>query len=149
MPLAEDVQFLANLTHHADLNINFASTMTLDFAIRDKPVINVAFEVTAPPLFGTSMWEFVRGFKHYDPVVDLRAARFALTVDEFVVHVNSYLKDPSLDREGRRRFVELELGVPVGKCSTRVLEVLQAIANPVTTAIRANEGCAKYVESQA
>jgi len=32
VPLADDVQFLATLTHHADMNINRGSTMTLDSA---------------------------------------------------------------------------------------------------------------------
>ena len=52
MPTPEDVQFLANLTHHADLNINLGSTMTLDFGLHDKPVVNVAFDVADPPIFG-------------------------------------------------------------------------------------------------
>jgi hypothetical protein len=128
MPSADDVQILANLTFHANLNINFASTMTLDFAIRNKPVINAMFEVTDPPLFGNSMREFLRGFGHYDPVVDLGAARFAHTPEELAEHMNAYLRDPTLDGEGRRRFVELEVGVPIGRSSDRVVEVLRAIA---------------------
>jgi hypothetical protein len=128
MPSAQDVQLLANLTFHADLNINFASTMTLDFAIRDKPVINVMFEVTEPPLFGSSVWEFVRGYGHYDPVVELGAARFAHTPAQFAEYVNTYLGDGSLDRERRRRFVELEVGVPIGRSSECVVETLEAIA---------------------
>lgn len=128
MPSAEDVEFLANLTHHADLNVNFASTMTLDFAIHDRPIVNVLFEVADPPLMGTSMWDFVRGFQHYDPVFDFGAARIARTVDQFADHVNAYLQDPSLDREGRRRFVELEIGAPIGQSSKLMLQALQKIA---------------------
>jgi hypothetical protein len=52
LPLAEDVQFLANLVYHADLNVNFGSTMSLDFAVHDKPVVNAAFDVAQPPDFG-------------------------------------------------------------------------------------------------
>ena len=44
LPLRSDIQFLANLAHHSDINVNLASTMTLDFAIHDKPVVNVAFD---------------------------------------------------------------------------------------------------------
>lgn len=128
MPSAEDVRFLCNLTHYADLNVNFASTMTLDFAIHDKPVINVVFEVTTPPLFGSSMWDFVRGFEHYDPVVNFGAARFAHTRDELAEHANAYLENPALDREGRKRFVDLEVGAPVGESSKRIIEALVEIA---------------------
>jgi len=128
-PLAEDVEFLANLTHHCDLNINFASTMTLDFAIRDKPVINVAFDVTQPPVFGMPMWEYYQQWEHYRPVIELGAARFARSPDELAEHVNAYLADPRLDRDGRRKFVELEVGAPVGEASRRILNALQQIAS--------------------
>lgn len=128
MPSAEDVQFLANVTRHADLNINFGSTMTLDFALRDKPVINLAFDVTDPPTYGLPMWEYLQQFEHYRPVIEFGAARFARTADELAGHVNAYLQDPSLDREGRRRFAELEVGVPVGQSSRRIVDVLQQIA---------------------
>ena len=77
MPTAGDVQFLANLTHHADLNINLGSTMTLDFGLHDKPVVNVAFDVADPPLFGLPVWDYYYQFEHYRPVVELGAARFA------------------------------------------------------------------------
>jgi hypothetical protein len=102
--------------------------MTLDFAIRDKPVVNVAFDVSDPPVYGMPMWDYLRQFEHYQPVDTLGAARFARTADELAAHVNAYLDDPSLDREGRRRFVELEVGVPVGQSGARILDVLQRIA---------------------
>ena len=117
IPLPEDVQFLANLTHHADLNVNTASTMTLDFAIHDTPVVNVAFDVADPPPFGVPLWDFFYRFEHYRPVVELGAARFARSPEELAQHVNAYLEDPTLDREARRRLVELEVGVPVGQSS--------------------------------
>jgi len=128
IPLPEDIQFLANLTHFADLNINLASTMTLDFAIHDKPVVNVAFNVASPPPFGAPCWEFNYQFEHYRPVVELGAARFARSPEEFATRINAYLKDPSLDRDNRRRLVELEVGVPLGQSSQRIVEVLGAIA---------------------
>ena len=128
-PLVEDVQFLANLTQHADLNINVASTMTLDFAVRDKPVINIAFDVGDPPPFGVPLWSHHYRFEHYRPVIDFRAARFARSPEELAEHVNAYLKDPALDRDGRRRFVDLEVSEPIGQAANRILNVLEQIAN--------------------
>jgi len=128
IPQHEDVQFLANLTQHADVNINVASTMTLDFAIHDRPVVNIAFDVTNPPPHGTPLWDFFYRFEHYRPVVEIGAARFARSREELAEHVNAYLEDPSLDREARRRFVELEVGVPLGQSSERIVKVLRAIS---------------------
>lgn len=129
IPLPEDVQFLANLTEHADLNVNVASTMTLDFAIHDKPVVNIAFDAGEKPAHGTPLWDFFYQFEHYHPVVELSAARFARSPEDLARHINDYLSDPSLDREGRRKLVELEVGVPIGGSSARIAEVLQALSN--------------------
>jgi hypothetical protein len=52
----------------------------------------------------------------------------ARSPEELAAHVNAYLADPSLDREGRRKLVELEVGVPVGRSSEAVLEALARIA---------------------
>lgn len=128
IPTAEDVQLLANMTKHVDLNVNLGSTMTLDFAIRDKPVVNIAFDVSDPPVFGHPVWDFFYKFEHYRPVVELGAARFARSAEEMAEHVNAYLHNPSLDRDGRRRLVELQVGGAIGTSSARVIDVLERIS---------------------
>jgi hypothetical protein len=128
IPSADDIQFLANLTHHADINVNLGSTMTLDFGLHDKPVVNVAFDVADPPLFGMPVWDFYYFFEHYRPVVELGAARPARSPEELAQLVNAYLKDPSLDREGRRKLAEMQVGAPLGEASSLILQALQRIA---------------------
>jgi hypothetical protein len=128
VPQPSDIQFLANLTHHADLNINLASTMTLDFAIHDKPVVNVAFDVADPPPLGIPLWDLYYRFEHYRPVIELGAARFAHTREALADHVNAYLADPALDRENRRQFVELEVNGPLGQAGARTARALARIA---------------------
>ena len=135
LPLRDDVQMLANLTRHADININLNSTMTLDFAIRDRPVINLAFDLREPPPFGQPLWDFFYQFEHYHPVITLGAARFARTPEQLVDALNAYLADPSLDREGRRQFVELEVGGPVGGSTRRILDVLRRVGRPESQAV--------------
>jgi len=128
MPYADDVRLLANLTYHADLNINMASTMTLDYALHDRPVVNVAFDVAQPPVLGTPVWDLYYQYEHYRPVVELGAARFARSPEELATHVNAYLTDPALDREGRRRLATLQVGRPVGQSAKVSLDALRTIA---------------------
>jgi hypothetical protein len=129
LPLPADIRFLANLTFHADLNVNVASTMTIDFALRDKPVVNIAFDVADPPPFAKPLWDYYYTFEHYRRVVELRAARFARSPGELAEGVNAYLADPSLDREARRRLVDLQVGAPVGTAGARIVRTLQRIAS--------------------
>jgi hypothetical protein len=128
IPLPEDIQFLANLTHNADLNINLGSTMTLDFGIHDKPVVNIAFDVAQPPIFGMPVWDYYYFFEHYRPVVELGAARPARSADQLAEFVNAYLETPSLDREGRRQLFEMQVSVPLHQSSERIVETLHQIS---------------------
>jgi CDP-glycerol glycerophosphotransferase (TagB/SpsB family) len=134
IPLAEDVPSLANLTYHCDINVNTASTMTLDFAARDKPVVNIAFDVATPPPLGTPLYQVYYQYEHYRPVIELGAARIARNAADLADHLNAYLSDPSLDREGRRRLLELEIELPLGAATGRVLEVLQRVGAPAAAA---------------
>jgi hypothetical protein len=129
MPLEDDPLFLANLTHHADLNVNLASTMTLDFAIHDKPVVNVAFDVADPPLFGMPLWDYYYQFEHYRPVVELGAVRCARSSDQLAEHINAYLLDPALDRDARRKLVEMQLSVPPGQSTDRLVDAVSRISH--------------------
>lgn len=128
IPSADDVQFLANLTHHADINVNLASTMTLDFAIQDRPVVNIAFDVADQPPHGKPLWDYYYRFEHYRPVVELGAARFARSRQELAAHVNAYLENPALDREARARLVQLQVSPPIGQSSRRIIETLRRIS---------------------
>ena len=128
VPTQSDVEMMVNLMHHCAININFASTMTLDFAIHDKPVINVAFDVSDPPPFGKSLWDYQNQFEHYQPVVEMKVARFARTADELAEHVNTYLEHPEYEREGRRKFVEMQIGQPIGQSSSVIVDTLSKLA---------------------
>ncbi|MGD9901843.1 MAG: hypothetical protein AB7U83_00130 [Vicinamibacterales bacterium] len=128
LPLPADARFLANLTRHADVNVNLGSTMTLDFAIHDRPVVNVAFDVASPPPFGTPLWDHHYRFEHYRPVIELGAARFARSSEEMAEQVQAYLDDPGLDRDGRRRLVDLQLGRRPGESTAAVIGALRTIA---------------------
>lgn len=130
LPSPEDVSFLANLTYHSAINVNVASTMTVDFALRDRPVVNVAFDVATPPPFPRPLWNFYYEFDHYRLVVELGAARFARSPEELSAHVNAYLADPSLDREARRRLVEREVMMPLGDAGRRIADCTRALATP-------------------
>ncbi len=128
MPTLNDVRMLCNLTEHADLGINIASTMTLDFGLHDRPVVNIAYDQTSPPPLRVPLWDLFYSWEHYQPVVQLQAARFAHSANDLAEMTNLYLDDPTLDREGRRRLAELQINVPVGASSKRIATVLEEIA---------------------
>jgi hypothetical protein len=128
IPFPEDIGLLANLTHHADLNVNLGSTMILDFGIHDKPVVNIAFDVADPPIFGMPVYDFYYHYEHLRPVIKFKATRIARSANEFADHVNEYLRDPSLDRENRRGLIDLQILQPIGQSTGRLTEALASIS---------------------
>lgn len=125
VPSRSDMELLVNLTRHADLNINMASTMTLDFALHDTPVVNLGFDVDASKNLAPRYYDF----DHYRPVVQMGAARVVRDPAELAGAVNAYLADPSLDREGRARFVDHELRVRPGGSIPAVAQALAGISS--------------------
>ena len=100
--------------------------MTLDFAWSGKPVVNVAFgeNGAGPEWFDDSIYY---GFDHYRPVVELSAVRVARTDRELVAAINSYLANPDLDAPGRKRLLDMQVGLPLNGTSERIVDTLLAI----------------------
>lgn len=124
VPSRRDIELLANLTAHSDVNVNMASTMTLDFAIHDTPVVNLGFDMVPERRYAERYYQF----EHYRPVVEFGAARVARTPQQLADAINAYLRDPSLDREGRQRFVDFELRIKPGESISRIVETVSRIA---------------------
>ncbi|MGZ8411868.1 MAG: glycosyltransferase [Gemmatirosa sp.] len=133
-PLPEDLPMLANVTFHCALNVNVASTMTLDFALRDRPVVNIAFDATSPPPLERPLRDVYYRYEHYQPVLTLGAARIAHDADELAAHVRDYLADPTLDRDGRAALSAFEVALPVGGAGARIADVLHRLARGASDA---------------
>jgi hypothetical protein len=91
----EDIERTADLLRHADLLVNFATTMTLEAAIVDTPTLLVAFSTIDPE----EMERYVIGLHfrmHYRPLVERDLVPIAWSRADLVSWVNRYLDDPSL-----------------------------------------------------
>jgi hypothetical protein len=95
-----DLTRMVALLHHADLMVNFATTVTLEAAIVDTPTLLVAFS----PIDPEEMQRYVVGLHfrlHYKALVERDLVPVAWDRDQLVSWVNRYLDDPSLYRAQR------------------------------------------------
>jgi hypothetical protein len=100
----DDLRRMAALLRHADLMVNFATTVTLEAAIADTPALLVAFS----PIDPDEMQRYVVGlhFKmHYKELVERDLVPVAWDRAQLVSWVNRYLDDPSLYRAERAEIV--------------------------------------------
>ena len=116
-----DYQDLLNLKHslkYTDLNINYASTISIEACIFDKPVINIGF---------IDRFKLAYEFNHYRPIYESGAVRLAKTDDELASLITAYLENPKLDREARGKIVKDYVEFTDGLSYKRSVETLEKI----------------------
>ncbi len=99
-----DMQHMGDLLRHADLVVNFATTLTVESAIFDTPTLLVAFSTVDPE----EMERYVLGlhFKmHYKALVERDLVPIAWNRDDLLGWIRRYYDDPSLYRAQRSEIV--------------------------------------------
>jgi CDP-glycerol glycerophosphotransferase (TagB/SpsB family) len=115
----DNQRHLANTLRHSDVVVNVASTIAIEAAIFDTPVVNVAFDGEQPSEFARSARRYYR-FTHYVNVTRHGAVRVAEDPVQLVELVGRYLDDRSLDRDGRRRVTLEQCQFLDGRAADRV-----------------------------
>jgi hypothetical protein len=129
-PTREDMYGLAETLHYSDVVVNIASTITIDAAALDTPVVNAAFDGFSDKPYEKSCRRYY-DFNHYKNVVKTGGLKISQNAEELVQHIQSYLDDPSQEREGRARIREEQCHKLDGKCGERIaLYLLESLQKP-------------------
>lgn len=126
----DDQRLLVGTVREADVCINMASTMSLDAAAVDTPVICVGFALprgSAEDRFCAAVYST----DHYAPVIASGGVRLACSLDELVSATAEYVGDPGRDREARARLVRAEIGTVDGASFSRVAGAIASAARSV------------------
>jgi hypothetical protein len=116
---AESQQHLADTLRHSDVIVNVASTIAIEAAIFDTPVVNISFDGEAPSPWERSSRRYYR-FTHYVNVTRHDAVRVAETPASLIEEIGRYLADPTRDRDGRRRVALEQCQFLDGRSAERV-----------------------------
>jgi CDP-glycerol glycerophosphotransferase (TagB/SpsB family) len=116
---AESQQHLADTMRYSDVVVNVASTIAIEAAVFDTPVVNIAFDGETPSPWEQSARRYYR-FTHYVNITRHGAVRVAEQPSALVEEIGRYLDDPSLDRDGRRRVVLEQCQFLDGRSAERV-----------------------------
>lgn len=101
-----DTRELAGTLRWCDVILNSGSTMTIDAACFDTPIVNIAFDGrTVEPRKERSARRLLEK-EHYLPIVASGGVRVVTNEDELISEINAYLADHTRDSEGRRRIVQ-------------------------------------------
>tara|TARA_R100000935_G_scaffold16940_4_gene33464 strand:+ start:25387 stop:26802 length:1416 start_codon:yes stop_codon:yes gene_type:complete len=125
VPSKLDIIDLRAILENADLSINMCSTMSLDFMIFDKPVINPVFGNEKNGLYDDQ--RFLK-FGHYEKVVESGAVKIAKDKKSLIEAINFYLENPAVHQVERKELISMQIGKPLEGTSERISLLLKEIA---------------------
>jgi hypothetical protein len=114
-----ELRHLENTLHYMSIMICYASSISVDAAVFDKPVINLFFDIKSPKSHYLSATEYYE-FEHYKDAIKTGGIRLVKNETELAEWINKYLKNPALDREGRRRLVGEQCKFTDGGAGSRI-----------------------------
>ena len=117
-----DLLRLRDTLAYTDVLVNTASTISIDAAALDKPVVNIKFD-----LHKTDYIHSVRRYFdmiHYKPFIGSQATCLATSFDEMLAMIERYLDNPKLEHEQRSNLAETMCYKVDGKSADRISSFL-------------------------
>ncbi|RAV99752.1 CDP-glycerol glycerophosphotransferase family protein [Pseudochryseolinea flava] len=124
VPREDNTTHLARTMKYSNVVINIASTITIDAACFDTPVINIAYDMKDNPQEYVGSISRYYQYTHYQHVVKVGAAALVNSDEELLNALNTYLKDRSYHAEERKRLVYQQTGDLDGRAYQRIADAI-------------------------
>ncbi len=118
-----ELEELRNTLHHMSLIICYASSISVDAAVFNKPVINIDFEVKDNGRLSKSPTLFY-GMAHYEKALAYGGIQLVKNTEELVTWVNAYLKNPHIHEEERKRLAKAQCQYLDGQSAERIAQFI-------------------------
>lgn len=122
LPTVEDVVDLKSILQFSTVNVNMLSTMSLDFLLFNKPVINTVFGNEKNGLYNDQ--KFLK-YQHLKYVINSKAVSIATTEEELHQYLTEAIENPNKRQKNRKNLINLEIGKPLKGTSKRIVKALK------------------------
>ncbi len=116
---SEDEVELAEALAHCDVLLNFGSTISIDAAVFDAPIVCPNFDFLGDRPYQYSMTRLYR-FDHMRKLVDFGGIRLPKSKGDMLKEINRYIGDPALESLERKAIVDAMCYNTDGKTGHRV-----------------------------
>ncbi|OGM98962.1 MAG: hypothetical protein A2915_03295 [Candidatus Yanofskybacteria bacterium RIFCSPLOWO2_01_FULL_41_34] len=119
----QDSEHLRNSIYYSDIVMYVATSLGLDSSVFNKPQIMVSFD-------GFEKKPYIRSVKRYNRedclynLVRCGGTKVVKSKEEWIMAINAYLKNPTLDQSGRDEIVKQHLYKIDGKAGERIANIL-------------------------
>lgn len=121
---SEDLQHLLDTLTHVSVVVCYASSISIDAALMDKPVINIDFElrkITDPSKTATFYYET----EHYGKALKTGGILLAKSPKHLIELVTRAMEHPQEHREARKKLAESQCGFTDGRSGERLAVFLR------------------------
>jgi hypothetical protein len=127
----EDMPEKASMMAHADVFLTVYSTMVVEAAVHDRPIVSVCLDTPGgwnwPRKYSLPLSE-IGGWPTHTRFREAGAGRIALDETALRTHIDFYLKNPTADSDARQAFVKREITYVDGSAGRRTAAFLGSIA---------------------
>lgn len=120
-----DLRRLTDTLAHASVFLCYTSSLSIDAAVFDKPIINIDFELTPIERMSQSPIQYYQ-MTHYRNATATGGIRIVSSPDELLHWLNRYLENPLIDHDGRTRLVREQVGTLDGRAGRRIAELVRS-----------------------
>jgi len=126
-----------NTFRHADVVVNLSSTVTVDAAILDRPVVNLDYDPEPGRPNQALVKDVNHTWTHFKPIAESGGVWLVNNPQEMIEAVRTYLVQPELHREKRRWIAEYVCQYLDGRCGERMANAVSEFASANVGATRA------------
>jgi len=123
-PSQHEMTISRDVLYFCDININIFSTVTLEAAYFDKPIIHIAFDPN--PIENRIPCKEYYNFEHFKNITKMQASIMAFNYDELFSGINDYLANKNIKSEQRSKLVTEYFNILPGKAAENVVQMLNA-----------------------
>jgi len=124
LPAVSEIEESRDCLYFCAMDINIFSTVTIEAAFFDKPVIHIAYD-PLPIDPGRIPCHEYYNWEHFKHIVQKDASILVRSTEELLAAIRTYSADPTHKREGRRRVVEEYIGDGLGKGAREVARAVK------------------------
>ncbi len=123
----EDMDEKSSMMAHSDVLVTVYSTMVVETAVHDTPIVAAVIDVPGgwnkPGKYSLALKK-IGNWPTHQRFREAKAGRVAADAHQLCEVLNLYLKDPSLDKAERRRFIEQEITFTDGSSGKRTTQYI-------------------------
>lgn len=125
IPAPSEIEASRDALYFSTLNINIFSTVTIEAAYFDKPVVHIAFD--PQPIKNRVPCREYYNLDHFKPIVDTGATILVYNYEDMFDAINQSITQPELLAEQRKMLVKKYVGRNIGTASSAVALELNKI----------------------